>query len=132
MPYDLPLSSDPRREMFDIHDLVLIGTGDVVPLDLPQSLRCAKRTFASLHGCKLVRRLNYIVMRAENDRIQLISVGRRGGWRKVWDFGPYVMPAKFRPARTVPCDCSDPTSALSAEDRADCSDCGGTGRVKAG
>lgn len=29
----------------------------------------------------------------------------------------------------VPCDCSDDTSALSAEDREDCSDCGGTGKV---
>ncbi len=29
----------------------------------------------------------------------------------------------------VRCDCSDDTSALSAEDRADCSDCGGTGWV---
>lgn len=30
---------------------------------------------------------------------------------------------------SVPCDCSDDTSALSAEDRADCIDCGGTGEI---
>lgn len=30
---------------------------------------------------------------------------------------------------TVPCDCSDPTSCLSAEDRAACTDCGGSGKV---
>jgi hypothetical protein len=29
----------------------------------------------------------------------------------------------------VPCDCSDPTSALSAEERAECEDCAGTGVV---
>lgn len=93
MSYAIPLSSDPRREMFDIHDLVDIGTGAIVPLDLQAALRSAKRTFASMG--RHVKRLNYIVMRAD-DTLQLISVGRRGGWRVVWTFGPYVMPRAFR------------------------------------
>ena len=94
MAYHLPLSDDPRREMFDIHDLVDIGTGDRIPLDLQAALRAAKRTFAA-DNRKLFRRLNYIVLRAD-DRLQLISVGRRGGWKVVWAFGDYQMPAKLR------------------------------------
>lgn len=93
MGYNLPLSTDPRREMFDIHDLVAIGTGERVPLDLNEALRAARRTFAFMG--KSARRLNYIVLRAD-DRVQLISVGRRGGWKMLWDFGPYVMPARLR------------------------------------
>jgi hypothetical protein len=97
MSYALPLSGTAAREMFDMNDLVLIGSGDVVPLDLNETLRAAKRTFPKV---PCARRLNYIVLRAD-DRLQLISVGRRGGWKVMWNFGPYQMPTKFRPQQKV-------------------------------
>jgi hypothetical protein len=32
-------------------------------------------------------RINFVVIRADSDERWLISVGRRGGWRKLWNFG---------------------------------------------
>jgi hypothetical protein len=104
MGYPVPTANDPRREMFDMMDLVDILSGDRIPLDLQTALRSAKRTFFG--GNRHILKLNYIVLRAD-DQLELISVGRRGGWKTLWKFGPYQMPAKFRggvapiPAQTI-------------------------------
>lgn len=36
---------------------------------------------------KAMRRINVIILRADTSERWLISIGRRGGWKKVWNFG---------------------------------------------
>lgn len=86
MSHLLPPASHPARALFDVADLVAIGTGVVPPIDLPDAKRSARAAFAANPA---VRRLCYIVMRAESDMLELISVGPRGGHRIEWKFGPW-------------------------------------------
>jgi len=72
----LPLSDSPLRECFDIQDL-------------------ADRRFVTLADAKAsakstcwdgVRSVMFIVLRAD-DKVQLISIGPRGGRKVLWNFG---------------------------------------------
>lgn len=82
--HHLPPADHAAREMFDISDLVAIGTGAERPATLQEALHSARQTFASsMPG--LVRRVMFIVRKAD-DALWLISVGPKGGWRKEWEF----------------------------------------------
>jgi hypothetical protein len=51
-----------------------------------QACRSAREMFeADKTGA--MKRVNVIVIRADSDERWLISVGRRGGWKKLWNFG---------------------------------------------
>lgn len=91
MSYVLPLTGTPTREAIDMPTLVAYGTGDAVPVDLQAALRSAKRLFEN----KAVSRVFSIVLRAD-DKLQLISIGPRGGWKVEWNFGSYQLPSKLR------------------------------------
>lgn len=49
-----------------------------------EAVAMAKRTLA---GVSAASRVNVIVLRGDTDERWLISVGPRGGWRKLWNFG---------------------------------------------
>lgn len=51
--------------------------------DFRAAICAARRTLA---GAPDARAINVVCIRADDER-WLISVGRRGGWRKVWNFG---------------------------------------------
>lgn len=91
MSHLLPPASHPARAMFDVADLVAIGTGATRPIFMDQAKRAARATFAA-NPSGLIRRLFYIVMRSDTDVLELISVGPRGGHRREWTFGPYRTP----------------------------------------
>jgi hypothetical protein len=84
MSHLLPPHGSPLREMFDISDLVLIGTGERDALTLPEAHAAARRTF---DRCRAAKRCNYFVHSA-TDTLQLVSIGRRGAARVLWTFGP--------------------------------------------
>lgn len=52
-----------------------------------QARKAAERMFAEMGRMGAVRRVCFIVVRAESDERWLISFGPRGGWRKEWNFG---------------------------------------------
>ena len=84
--HHLPPPGSPLLEMFDISDLVAIGTGAERPATLPEALRSAKKSFAA-DTAGLTRRIVYICLMAD-DALWLVSVGPKGGWRKEWEFQP--------------------------------------------
>lgn len=83
MSHLLPPTNHPARAMFDIADLVAIGTRQRPPIFLQDAKRAARRTFAANTA---IRRLMYIIMRSDTDALELISVGPRGGHRVEWRF----------------------------------------------
>ena len=86
MSHLLPPHGHPAREMFEVADLVAVATGErPVPCARWQLRRSAAQTFASSDA---VRRVVFLYVDPTNDQLQLVSLGRRGGFQRHWTFGP--------------------------------------------
>ena len=72
----LPLSDSHLREMFEVEDLAYRRF-----VTLADARAAAKR--ACWDG---VRSIQFLVLRAD-DKVQLISIGPRGGRKVLWNFG---------------------------------------------
>ena len=89
MSYSLPPVGHKARDLFDLTQLVAIGTGKEEPVfGLPTVLRLGRDVLAANPAAV---RVNYIVCKAD-DSLELVSVGRRGGWTREWRFGTYRRP----------------------------------------
>lgn len=86
MSFKLPPQDHKARELFDIAHVaeVLNPNNAQKLLTTLQARKTAERTF---EGNSAVKRICFVVLRADNDERWLISFGRRGGWRKEWNFG---------------------------------------------
>lgn len=94
MSYALPLAGSPQREMFAVEDLIAIEAGQFIPPSLPEARQMAREAFERYRGARIQpQRLIYIVLRGD-DALELISIGRRGGWKREWRFGQF----RYRPA----------------------------------
>jgi hypothetical protein len=80
--YALPSADSPLREIFEIEDLVAIGTGERKAPTIPEARASARETFAS---SRTTSRVYFLAMRA-NDDIELISIGRQLKVRTEWKF----------------------------------------------
>lgn len=80
----LPPQNSELREMFDITDLVAIGTKERTPVTIKEARFSARETFAR-DKKRAIKRINFIALRA-NDDLVLISIGRRGGIQYHWNF----------------------------------------------
>lgn len=91
--------------MFDVADLVAIATRERDPIFLDQAKRSARRTFAyDRHpGGGAIKRIMFIIMRSDNDQLELISVGKRGGHKVEWRFGGGLAPRRATLDYFVPC-----------------------------
>lgn len=83
MSHLLPPEDHPAREMFDVADLVAIGTGQAPVIEFRNVRFASRRLFEANPAA---RRAFYIAARA-NDDLVLVSVGRRGGIKQHWKFG---------------------------------------------
>ena len=79
MSLHLPLTSSPLRETFDVASLV--------------EWRSLPNFRDALAGCRnyiaseaSARSVNSLTIRADGE-IWLIQVGRKGGWKRLWNFG---------------------------------------------
>jgi hypothetical protein len=82
--HKLPPQDSPLRDRYDDAHLVAIATGEADPVwGLAEAKRMARKAFAENPA---VKRLYYIVMEYD-DRLSLISIGPRGGHRRLWTFG---------------------------------------------
>lgn len=78
MSLSLPLSGSPLRDFFDVADLLDLSE---LP-DFPSAIRSAR---AFLVAEKAASAVNALAVRA-NGEIWLIKVGKRGGWKRIWNF----------------------------------------------
>ena len=84
MSFPLPTLGTPAREaMGDVaHVVELLNPANIAKLpEFSRALSSLRRNFPV--GAKSV---NVICLRADDER-WLISVGPRGGWKKIWNFG---------------------------------------------
>jgi hypothetical protein len=44
---------------------------------------------------KSVRAVHIITLNDSTDKLELLRVGKRGGWRKLWTFGPVPKSARL-------------------------------------
>ena len=86
MAHTLPPLSHPARELFAVADLAAVGTGSV-PV-LAGLHRARKAALRLLDAMPAARRVALFHVRAEDDMLELVSVGRKGGIRREWVFGP--------------------------------------------
>ena len=86
MSHLLPLAGHPAREMFDIADLVEVATGKQPVHCNRHSLRKVPRE--AFDATPAANRMVYFYVRGDTDELQLVSIGRRGGFKVEWRFGP--------------------------------------------
>ena len=87
MSFALPLAGSAAREaMGDLaHVAAILHPANIGKLPATfEAVAQAKRTLAA---CPAARRVNAIVLRGDSDERWLISIGPRGGWKKLWNFG---------------------------------------------
>ena len=75
----LPPSASPLRDQFEITDLVDLGK---IP-SFAQALNACRKTVTSE---KAIRSASAVCLRASGE-VWLIEVGKRGAWRRRWNFG---------------------------------------------
>ena len=79
MSLRLPLTSSPLRESFDVASLVDWRS-------LPNFREALTGCRSTIEGDTRIRSVNSIAIRADGE-IWLIQVGRKGGWKRLWNFG---------------------------------------------
>lgn len=86
MPHALPPLGHPARELFDVQTLVDVATGkEPVHCRRHTLRRAAEKSFTAMPA---VKRMAYFYVNPSNDDLQLITIGRRGGFKVEWTFGP--------------------------------------------
>ena len=87
MGFPLPLPGSKARELMgDIETVVeALAPANVSKLpDFRQAVRQGQKTIEASNGA--IKSVAYICLRADDER-WLVSVGPKGGWKKVWNFG---------------------------------------------
>lgn len=93
MSFALPPVDSELREAFQMEDLIAIHRGQYVPPVLAEAKALAREAFERFKGAAIKpKALIYFVLRGD-DNIELISIGPRGGWKRLWRFGQF----KFQP-----------------------------------
>lgn len=84
MPHALPPADSPIRELFEVSQLAAIGLGqEPVPLFGHALMRARKAVREPA-----VRAIVFFAVAVQNDQLGLYRVGKRGGWKRLWNFGP--------------------------------------------
>lgn len=78
MSLSLPASNSPLREMFEVSSLVS-------PMSLPTFRQALNSCQATVQQAG-VATVQAIALRA-NGEAWLIQVGKKGGWKRLWNFG---------------------------------------------
>lgn len=85
MSHLLPPAAHPARALFDVADLAAIGTGErPIPTEINYLRRMA---LATLAGSSVASRVAFIRLNPSSDQVELVTFGRKGGWRREWTFG---------------------------------------------
>lgn len=84
--FRLPTTNHPARKLIDLASIAELLAPENVGRLMPvwQARNRATEAFAS---DKATRRIAYVILRADTDERWLVTFGRRGGWRKEWNFG---------------------------------------------
>lgn len=85
--FRLPTADHPARALMGEASAVAETLNPARAAELPAVWQARKSAEAAFAADSAIRRICYIVMRADTGERWLISFGRRGGWRKEWNFG---------------------------------------------
>lgn len=81
--HTLPAANHPARAMFDIADIVAIGTGERAVPVRHVAVRQAREYLAREKTAKAV----CSIVLEHDDNISLVRIGARGGVKRIWVFG---------------------------------------------
>lgn len=84
MSHKLPAADSKLRELFTVEQLVEYGTRKTLPPTLAETRAAARKTFEIGGGA--IHSITSFVLRAD-DRLQLVTIGPKGGYRVRWNFG---------------------------------------------
>lgn len=87
MSFPLPPQGSAAREMMGEVSAIAEILAPQNVSKLPVTWQAKKQAAAMFAASKAVKRVCFVVLRAESDERWLISIGPRGGWRKEWNFG---------------------------------------------
>lgn len=84
--FHLPTTSHPARQLIDLARVAEIlnpaNADKLLPIWKARGI--ALRTFEATPAA---RRVALVIVRADTDEKWLVTFGRKGGWRKEWNFG---------------------------------------------
>lgn len=79
---NLPTADSPLREVFDVEELAKLRRVEI-PM-YRDALADAQRT---IQGDKAIRAVHFIATSVVDGNVYLVRVGKRGGIKKLWNFG---------------------------------------------
>lgn len=86
MSFPLPPASSPARELIDLASIAeILAPANVAKLQPIWQAR--KGALAMIEADSAIKRVAMVIVRADSDERWLVTFGRRGGWRKMWNFG---------------------------------------------
>ena len=80
---NLPAANSPIRDLFDVNDLATMHRQDVPFLASVTAAHCE-----TMKADKAIKSVNFIALSITDGNVYLFNIGRRGGVRKLWNFGP--------------------------------------------
>lgn len=83
--HKLPPANSPLRQLFEVSDLALIGTGEK---PIPVSDKAAYSARRLMRADNKIRKVIFFGLCASDDTVCLYSLGSRGAFKKLWVFGP--------------------------------------------
>lgn len=87
MSYPLPPATHKARELLGDMAWVAKQLDPANASKLPAIWQARRQALDSMEAQPAIRRMAYIVVRADTDEKWLVTFGRKGGWRKEWNFG---------------------------------------------
>lgn len=86
MSFPLPPLNTPARELIDIASIAEILNPENL-FKLQPIWQARKSAMRMLEADRAIKRIAMVILRADSDERWLVTFGRRGGWRKEWNFG---------------------------------------------
>lgn len=92
MSHALPPVGHSARDLFDVADVVKIAMGELPVPTFGRGLASARRF---VREEKAARAVVFFAVCSSTDVLGLYRVGKRGGWRRLWAFGPIGRKARL-------------------------------------
>jgi hypothetical protein len=84
--FRLPPTDHPARQLVDVAALA-VTLDPANAMQLPAVWQARREAEPSLAAAPAAHRVCVVVLRADTGDRWLVRFGRRGGWRKEWNFG---------------------------------------------
>lgn len=85
--FKLPPQDHKARTLMGDMAALVVTLDPANAVKLPTTMQARRSALAMMDGDKAIRSVNSVIIRQDTADRWLVSFGRKGGWKKVWNFG---------------------------------------------